>query len=213
MSKIYLELLDKKRREVFRRLSQFKKQGYLAGGTALALQINHRKSVDFDIFVGKAVDNTLRLKIERIFGKQDFYVDTADQISFKLSGNIGVTFVWYYYKSLFPLIQTPSLALASVFDIVADKAHTIGRRAVWRDYVDFFFLLKEKIITLDKVIRLAEKKFGGEFNEALFLQQLTYYGDLKVSPIEFVRMHYTETQIKSFLEKEVRDYLKNVRKI
>lgn len=144
MSKIYLELLDKKRQEVFRRLSQFKKQGYLAGGTALALQVNHRKSVDFDVFIRKAVDNVLRLKIEKIFDRQDFYVDTSNQISFKLAPDIGVTFVWYYYHSLYPLVKTSSLDLASVSDIAADKAHTIGRRAVWRDYVDFFFLFKEK---------------------------------------------------------------------
>lgn len=208
MSKIYLALLDKKRLKIFQHLSHFKKLGYLAGGTALALQINHRKSVDFDVFVYKPIGGYLRLKIEKIFGKVEPYVNTSDQISFKLKEDIGVTFVWYWYKLLYPPIKTESLKLAHIFDIAADKAHTLGRRAVWRDYVDFFFLLKEKFLTIEKIVQLAEKKFGSEFNEALFLQQLTYFKDVGLSPTEFIKESYSPLQIKSFLEKEVRRYLK-----
>lgn len=212
MSKIYPEILDKKRREIFGKLSKFKNCGYLAGGTALALQIKHRKSLDFDIFVQKAITNHLRLKAKRTFGKVNFYINTGDQISFTIKDDVSVTLVWYYHKNLTPLVKTNSISLASVLDIAADKAHTIGRRAAWRDYVDLFFLLKKGIVDLRKVINLSEKKFKGEFNEALFLDQLIYYGDLKVAAIEFFKEPHTPSEIKGFLRETVARYLRERRK-
>ena len=59
MSEIHLELFDTNRQNVFVQLSEFKTFGYLAGGTALALQINHRKSFDFDIFINAARDASI----------------------------------------------------------------------------------------------------------------------------------------------------------
>ena len=50
MSKIFLEILDPERQKVFTRLTAFCDDGYLAGGTALALQLGHRVSIDFDVF-------------------------------------------------------------------------------------------------------------------------------------------------------------------
>lgn len=211
MSKIHLEILDKKRQVTFTTLSNFKRYGYLAGGTALALQLKHRKSVDFDVFIKNPVNNYLRLKVTKIYGKPDFYVNTSDQISFETKDNINITFVWYFYKILFPLVKTDSLSLASVYDIAADKAHTIGRRAMWRDYVDFFFLLKERVLTIRKIVELAKRKFGGEFNEALFLQQLSYFGDLRETKIDFIKKTNSSSEIKFFLEKEVEKYLQTLK--
>jgi len=39
----------------------------------------------------------------------------------------------------------------------------------WRDYVDLFFFLKWRFYSIEKIITLAKEKFGGEFNEKLFL--------------------------------------------
>lgn len=207
MSKISLDVLTEKEREVFRQLSFFKQYGYLAGGTALALQIYHRRSYDFDVFTKGPILSPLRKKVEGIFGKVDFYVDTSEQISFKTKDAIAVTFVTYDYPPLFPLLHTESINLASTHDIAADKAHTIGRRAIWRDYVDLFVLLQFKIITLPYLCELAQKKFGGAFNEALFLEQLCYFKDLTKTPIEFLKNSYTSSEIQTFLEKEVKRYL------
>ncbi len=195
------------RLKVFETLSGFKNLGYLGGGTALAMQLNHRRSVDFDVFIGKAISNAFKLNVKRTFGQVDFYVNTEDQISFRTKENVEVTFVWYYFKPLFPLIKTTSLSLASVYDIAADKAHTIARRAVWRDYVDIFCLLKGGHITLGRIVGLAKKKFAGEFNEALFLQQVIYFDDVMESPVEFIKQTYPATGIKSFLRYAVKEFL------
>lgn len=210
MSKIHLDVLTEAERNIFHKLTFFKKYGYLAGGTALALQIRHRRSYDFDVFVKKPIVNSLRKKIGEIFGKVDFYVDTSEQISLKTKNNIAVTFVYYCYSPQYSFVRggtIDAISIVSILDIAADKAHAIGRRAVWRDYVDLFILLRKKIITLGDLSKIAEKKFGGAFNEALFLEQLCYFRDLTIAPIEFLKKSYTPKEIQSFLEKEIETYI------
>jgi len=210
MSKIYLEILDNDRLMVFSKLIDFKNEGYLAGGTALAFQLNHRISEDFDVFINREIDNKLRLKVKRIFGDVSFNVNSTDQISFVTHNGVRVTFLWYYFKPLNPTVLTTSLSMASIDDIAADKAHTIGRRAVWRDYVDVFYLLKNKHTDFNKIIRMAGKKFKGEFVSTQFLEQLRYFDDVKTVPIEFVAKKYTDDEIKSYLQLSVEDYLKKM---
>ncbi len=206
MSKIHLELLDFNRQKIFASLSSLASLGYLAGGTALALQIDHRESEDFDIFLPQPIDNRLRLKIKKQFGEVEFYINSTDQVSFKTKEDVNITYLWYYFAPLRPLVKTTGINLASVLDIAADKAQTIGRRAVWRDYVDLFVLLKEKILTLSKIIALAQKKFEGEFVETQFLEQLAFFEDLRETPINFVHKRYSFAEIKAFLENEVKLY-------
>lgn len=213
MSKIYLELLDPKRYKVFQKLSSFRKDGYLAGGTALALQINHRRSVDFDIFTPKEIAVGLFKRCQKIFGRDlEKLRDTESQLTFTTPEKINITFVFFPYETLFPLVKTRYFHIASFLDIATDKARTVGRRAVWRDYVDIFFLLKKKKVALPRLIRLTQRKFQAEFSENLFLEQLTYFNDLQITKTDFLQESYTEKEIKSFLEEEVRKYLKKVLK-
>lgn len=208
MSEIHLEILDKEKREVLTLLKAFKNDGYLAGGTALALQIKHRKSYDFDVFVGKSIGNRFKLKVRKIFDDVKTKVDTGDELGFTTRGGTGVTFLWYYFPTLYPLIETEFLSLASFLDIAADKAHTIGRRAVWRDYVDIFVLLKKHFVSLKEIVNLCKRKFGGDFNETLFLEQLVYFKDVEVSPMEFVGEKHKQSEIMLYLERSVKEFIK-----
>ena len=210
MSKIYLEILDNERRSIFNKLKAFENEGYLAGGTALAFQLNHRISEDFDVFINREIDNKLHLKVKEIFGNVTFYVNSTDQISFITQNSVKVTFLWYYFKPLNPTIPTVSLPLASIEDIATDKAQTIGRRAVWRDYIDVFYLLKNGHFDLDKIINMANKKFGGEFVSTQFLEQLRYFDDVKTVPIEYIGKKYRDEEIKLYLKQAVEDYLKKI---
>lgn len=207
MSKIFLEILDTNRQNLFTQLAQFKSVGYLAGGTALALQMGHRRSVDFDIFVDTEIDNKLRLQIKSMLPVESYLINTPDQISVKTVQNISVTFLWYYFPRIADLIPTDSLPLASIDDITADKAMTIGRRAVWRDYVDIYFLLKNSLVSVDKMVNLASKKFGAEFIPTQFLQQLVYYKDMDVVPIEYMSEKPSVDEIQNFLKKSVQEYV------
>lgn len=210
MSSIHLEILGESQREIFQKLKAFTRFGYLAGGTALALQINHRKSFDFDIFVEKPVSNALRLCIADVFGKQTFSVHSEDQLSFSPAEGCEITFLWYYWKPIVPLVSTDSLSLASIEDIAADKAHTLGRRALWRDYVDLCVLMKEHGMSIPSIIDVAQKKFQGEFVGMQFLEQLSYFDDVTIAPIEYIQKSYTSQEIQSYLINQVDRYAKTI---
>lgn len=210
MLKLYQEIFDPERKKLFTKLKDFSKNGFLAGGTALALQIGHRKSFDFDIFLPKPLSLRFYRKTLEILGKETkIKARTGDIMLTQTPEGIEVHFVYYWYKNLQPLIKTASLSLASVEDIAANKAFTIGQRGAWRDYVDVFFLIKKGIFTLAKIIELSNKKYRTEFNSILFLEQLTYFGDIKNFDISFLKESFSVSEIQSFLEKEVKEYLKN----
>lgn len=207
MSKIFLEILDTERQKVFKQLAEFSKDGYLAGGTALALQLGHRVSVDFDVFSYKPLSTRLRSTIAKHFSIQQVHLNTSDQYTFTTYGNIEVTFVWFDFPLIRPLIPTPSISLASIIDIAANKANTLGLRAVWRDYVDLFWLIREEGTPLQDIIAWAKQKYPTQFVEAQFLEQLVYFTDLTVTPIQFLKKHYSTGDIQSYLQETVDTYL------
>ncbi|MBU1110175.1 nucleotidyl transferase AbiEii/AbiGii toxin family protein [Patescibacteria group bacterium] len=209
MSKPYLDVLTNNRKETFKKLAAFKRQGMLGGGTALSLQLKHRYSYDFDIFLPNSITSHFTRRVHALLPIKDKLVDSSDELTVTTSDNIKITFLYYYFPHLFPLVATESVSLFNTKDIAADKAATIGRRGNWRDYVDIFFLLKEKHTNLDKIIINASKKFGPQFSVKLFLEQLTFFEDIRDYQIDFIKEKISTEEIKSFLLEKVNDF-KNV---
>ncbi|MEK7544059.1 MAG: nucleotidyl transferase AbiEii/AbiGii toxin family protein [Patescibacteria group bacterium] len=210
MTKLHLEILDDARRAVFGKLSAYTKTATLAGGTALALQIGHRKSFDFDLFTPKPIPRTLYKSLQELFGQSPVkHVDTGDQLTVELASGVEITFLYYWYPPLYPTIPTTAIPLCDKRDIATDKALTIGKRNAWRDYVDFFFLLKYGHISLPQLIADAEKRFGNEFSRKLFLEQLAYTGDIQDFSITYIGHPYTPQEISEYLESQVKAYVKS----
>ena len=213
MSSLFTDRLGPEQQKVFHQLKAFSPKFILAGGTAMMLQIGHRLSYDFDCFSLKPIKKTLLKKAIKVFGEKiSVRVNNPDLLIFQTQKKIEVTFVYFPYIPLKKRVATTTIALAHSDDLVANKAYVIGRRGTWRDYVDLFFALKWKVNSLGAIIKNAKKKLKAEFNDRLFLDQLVYYGDSKVVPIKFLQESYTESQIKGFLEQEVRKYLKKILK-
>lgn len=207
----FTDQLNKERQQVFQQLKDFAKEFVLAGGTAIMLQIGRRISYDFDCFCEKwELPVNIMTKVRKVFGlKIIVKLKTAEMVSFSTETGVDVSFVSHPFKILRPVIKTDTISLFHLDDLVASKAYTIGRRNTWRDYVDIFIFMKSKIYSLKKIVELADKKFGGGFNEKLFLGQLTYFKDLDVVHVEYLNESYSEQEIKSYLEKEVSTYVKN----
>ena len=204
MSKLYFEILTGNQKKTLLLLKEFSKYGTLAGGTALALQFLHRKSYDLDIFVPKPISKQFLYKIKQRFRKIEIMVDTGDEFSFIfLSQRVKISFIYYPYPPLYKTISTPYLRIFSWKDITLDKAHTIGRRGEWRDYVDLYFAVK-KGFKLKDIIKEAERKFGDTFSEKLFLSQLCYYKDIKDFTIDFLKEKISKNQLQKFFEKEIK---------
>lgn len=209
MTEIYLELLDAKRREAFLKLKPLAdKGGVLAGGTALSLQIKGRRSFDFDVFFKNYVVRKVFSVAKQIFEIKEAIINKPNHVTFLTKQGIQVTLFYYDFAPLYPLVKTTSLSLFDLHDLAADKAYTLGRRPIWRDYVDLFFLLKGKFVTLESLIKDAKRKFKAGFAPKLFLEQLTYYQDVREFKIEFIDKKYSPKEIQEFLKKVIREYTK-----
>lgn len=209
MSKLFLDILDSNRKDTFEKLKNFNNIGVLGGGTALALQIGHRISYDFDIFINQNIDKNIWRKSKNIFGQDSTKIlENEDQLDLITPNNIKVTFFKDDYESIFEPVSNTPINFMDVRDIATNKAYIQGRRPKWRDYVDLFFLLSDKYITLDELISLSKKKFKTDFSDKLFLEQLVYWDDIKSYEIEFVNEDIDPDKIKTYLTKTVRSYKK-----
>lgn len=207
MSKLILEILDNNRLESFNKLKDFKLYGILGGGTALALQIGHRKSYDFDIFINEPINKSIWRKVKEVYGENSYKtLDTPDQLNLVTENGINITFFLDDYKNQFELIKNDSIDIMNIKDIACNKAFIQGKRPKWRDYVDLYFILKDKHINLEGLIKLSLSKFGNDFSEKLFLEQLVYWEDIMNFDIEYVNEPVSVEKIKEFLINEVKDY-------
>ncbi|MEW6408467.1 MAG: nucleotidyl transferase AbiEii/AbiGii toxin family protein [Patescibacteria group bacterium] len=134
-----------------------KEKLYLAGGTALALQLGHRKSIDFDFystthFTKKTFLPLFKknLKNKAIKILRDF--DNTFEII--INKKIHLSCFYYPYK-IFSYVKCKGINLVSIEDIAAMKLVAISQRGRRRDFVDMYYLIKR--FGLEKILKLTEK--------------------------------------------------------
>src|SRR3989344_635204 len=198
---MHAEALTVEGKKLFPKLARFK-NFYLVGGTALALQIGHRISVDFDMFSLEELSSNLLQQIKKVFGQGiTITYRSSQQINLLVDG-VKMTFFHYPYPVLTPLVQIEEVPTSSVLEIAAMKAFAMGQRASNKDYIDWFFMLKEKLVSIKEVIILSQKKFKGEFNDRLFLGQLLSMEDVSPQKINFLRNEVDNKTIEEFFHGE-----------
>lgn len=182
---MFYNALTKERKKVLPLLKNFKKEFYLAGGTALALQLGHRDSIDFDFFTDKNF-STKKLfeKIKKIFKNRDIkkIQEEKNTLTIIVNKNIKISFLNYPYKFLGKLINEEYFRVASIIDIACMKLSAIVSRAAVKDYVDIYFILKK--IPLNELLKSAEQKFP-DLDTNLILKSLVYFEDIDKEPIKF----------------------------
>ncbi|OGE38628.1 hypothetical protein A3F00_02215 [Candidatus Daviesbacteria bacterium RIFCSPHIGHO2_12_FULL_37_11] len=210
ISKLHLDLLDKKRQELLQKLIPYVANFVLSGGTALSLQLGHRKSFDFDFFSSLMIPKKLLEKLSKTIRIKNVAVDTSDELTFFTENNIKVTFLYYPFKTrLKPIKAINGLWLFSVKEIALQKAYTIGRRGEYRDYFDLYTMLTKGFINLNKLISETKNVYGALFDEKLFLEQLVYFGDIsnfEIIPVTKASLPKPD-EIKRYLEGLVKAYL------
>lgn len=174
---MHKEVLTENQEKLLPKLKIFSRDFGLVGGTAIALWIGHRKSVDFDLFSTTELKTSeVRKKIKREMGIDNVIVDTPDEFTFVYK-KVKFTFLYYPYKIKFSkkidnFIKTPDL-----LTLAAMKAYSLGRRAKWKDYVDLYFIMKD-YFAIEKIIKKSKEIFSSEFNEKIFRSQLSYFEDV-----------------------------------
>lgn len=118
---------------------------YLAGGTALALQIGHRKSVDLDYFIANPIDTRqLRDQLENIFKSKTVQVTFEQKNTlWCLIDGVKVSFI----SRMDALLQSVSIEdrfrLASIADITIMKLSAICSREEYKDYFDLACIARQ----------------------------------------------------------------------
>ncbi|MCD4706630.1 MAG: nucleotidyl transferase AbiEii/AbiGii toxin family protein [Candidatus Sabulitectum sp.] len=158
---------------------------FLAGGTALALQIGHRISVDIDMFTLDDFDTeTLISKLNKQFALINI-TEKQNALSFDMAcygrenDTVEVDLITYSYPLIKPILTIDKIRLLSVEDIIAMKLSAVAGRGSKKDFYDIFYLLKS--YRLEQMFSLFEKKFP-DTNKFHILKSLTYFDDADLEP-------------------------------
>lgn len=210
---IYKNILSDKHLAVLKKLQSLPKETYMAGGTALALQLGHRTSLDFDFYTKQHLETEIVLKdfqqdipgvkIERI--AKDTLILDADGIS--------VSLFYYPYeliRSLVPLrslIPFDGIKLASVEDVAAMKMVAVSMRGKRRDFIDVYYLLQK--FSLGEIINFTIEKYPS-YQPMVILKGLIYFKDAQEEDfsrgIKIFDKELTWEKVKKNIFEEVEKY-------
>lgn len=202
---LHTEALTEEANKLFPKLSAFRENFYLAGGTALALQMGHRISVDFDIFSSNQIKKTLLAQVEAIYEgmPMEILVNNSRELTLLIQG-VKHTFLHYPFPVILPFTENNSLPFLSAKEILATKAYTIGRRGAFKDYVDLSVGISSKISSLQEIINLAREKYDESFNDRLFLEQTVYLDDVTEDAVIMLnRPVPTKQDLVNFFSEEI----------
>lgn len=132
---------------------------YLAGGAALALQLGHRRSRDFDWFTKETLPpENVASDLKATGLSLSIRENTVGTLHADVGG-VEYSLFRYRYDLIAPLVNFEGCNLASLADICAMKLAAIHQRAVKRDYVDLYMIFHRGGFTLDRALQSWHHKF------------------------------------------------------
>lgn len=175
---MHLEILNSQQQDIIELMTQFKREYYLVGGTAIALYLGHRRSIDYDMFKYNAINHKKNLDKINASGYSHLVTRrVSEQMNLIING-VKVTFFQYP----FPVKannndEVKAFRMPDLITLAAMKAYALGRRSKWKDYVDLYFLL-DRHFTIEEISEKAEELFGELYSEKMFRVQLAYFEDV-----------------------------------
>jgi hypothetical protein len=177
-----LDILPLPQRRLWDELVVVPREFVLYGGTAIALQLGHRQSVDFDFFSNRPLDPTqlvpaipflagatVTQREPNTFG---CLVDRGGPVKLSFFGLPRIP------RLLPPLIAPDNgLQVASLLDLAGTKASVVQMRAEAKDYLDIDAVLTDGRIDLPTALASARAIYGESFNPLATLKALAYFED------------------------------------
>lgn len=180
---------------------------YLGGGTALALQIGHRTSLDFDFYSkDKFESQSLYGKIRSKYAGARETVDQTEDTLQIVANGVNLSVFYYPYELVDDLIEFEGIKLAGLKDIAAMKMIAIVQRARQRDFVDMYYLVNH--LGMKTVMDSVYKKYPWYAdNNQILLKALTYFDeadlDSEMERIKIFDHTITWERVKKELESAV----------
>lgn len=208
---LHKSTVDESTLELLRQLQQkdYMKGFYLVGGTALALKMGHRKSVDLDLFSNFSFDTTQLL--ENL--SADFPFKLLFSANNTLKGSINkvqVDILAHRYPLVAEPVNVENISMLSNEDIVAMKLNAItmsGQRV--KDFIDIYYLLNT--FSVEEMIGFYKKKYS-QYNDANVLKSLCWFDDVDLSdwPVLLESPQLNWKTVKNKIEKTTLIYLKKI---
>jgi Nucleotidyl transferase AbiEii toxin, Type IV TA system len=187
----HLEILPPAQRGLWRELDQVPAEFTLYGGTAIALHLGHRQSVDFDFFGIREFDPARLQASIPFLARARVRQHERNTLTAVLNreGQVSVSFfgVPNLPRLAAPLVSDDNgVKIASLLDLAGTKASLVQVRPEAKDYLDLDVLIRKGGITLPMALTAAQALYGESFNPQITLKALSYFedGDLQRLPEE-----------------------------
>lgn len=210
---LHWDILDTKRRDLLPTFGSLKPEGfYLAGGTALALLIGHRDSIDFDFFKHDRFDTgSLWNTVANAFSGHHVVKtqEEAGTLSVLIDDDVRASFIHFPYPLVAPAIETPHFPIASMEDIACMKLNAMTGRTAFKDYIDMYFILQT--LPLTDIMRALQTKMPS-LEPLLALKSLAYFEDVREEHIIFKTAPVTLAEVRQGIQAAVTRYGRSLEK-
>lgn len=174
---------------------------YLAGGTGCALQLGHRFSYDLDFFIPADFDTKKVRSNLKESGEFLLEQDSPDTLLGKFN-NVKISFFTYKYPLLYNPKEYLGVRVADLIDIGCMKLDAIGSRGIKRDFIDVYFICKDRVDMLGNLLNCYSKKYNIK-NMVHVMKSLTYFEDAETLPMPKMIEPCNWNDVKRFFEREV----------
>lgn len=157
----------------------------LYGGTALALRLGHRESIDFDFFSCRSFQPLELARSIAYLKDQTITQQSENTLSCDIGTEAGIVKVSFFGGLSLGQIAAPDLvesngiAVASLKDLFGTKCATVFQRNEVKDYLDIHAVLTVGQLDLAEGIAAAKAIYGRQYDPILTLQALSYFDDLR----------------------------------
>jgi hypothetical protein len=182
----HLSILEKPQRILWLELDATPDHFTLYGGTAIALRLGHRGSIDFDFFSNRSFDSDQLARTvpflhdgERVQIEANTLVCRVERggpVLVSFFGGLGLGQVAPRARAVGSAVN-----VASLLDLAGTKAAVIQKRAQAKDYLDVDALLQNGI-DLPTMLAAGRVIYGQQFNPLITLKALSYFGDVPELP-------------------------------
>ena len=175
---MFLDTLDPPTRLLFQQLGKepLISSFFLAGGSALALHLGHRISIDLDFFSPSAYSMPELINHLQLLGHLSIESQSADTLVGELN-NVKASFFTYPYPMIEETVACEGVQLASLLDIALMKIAAIGQRGTRRDFIDLYFLCQQGFTLAGLLERMPQKFPNVTYPSYHLLRALAYFDD------------------------------------
>jgi predicted nucleotidyltransferase component of viral defense system len=176
---------------------------YLAGGTALALRLGHRISVDLDFFSEAEFNEDQLIGELSSIGTLEILQKAPQSLTGVLDG-VKFSFLGYPYPMLNNGEAWNGITIASIEDIGCMKIDALSSRGTKRDFIDVYFIAKRMPMTA--LLRLFERKYAAiRYNLLHVKKSLVYFEDAESDPMPRMIVPATWEEVKQFFVSETQN--------